>query len=109
MQHEQECCARALQAEKHHQQVAAVRAKAIANEVNQQKAAALLQRLRFVLNENVAKRERQREAAACHEGATWTVESAALALLRIAVNTRLQCGPSCPLRALLRMSDPTTR
>jgi hypothetical protein len=37
------------------------------------------------------------------------VESAALALLRIAVNTRLRCGPSCPLRALLRTSDPATR
>ena len=55
---------------------------AIANEANQRKAAALLQRLRLVLSESVAERERQREAAAHHEGATRAAESAALALVK---------------------------
>ena len=41
MQHEQECCASALQAVEHRRQAAAVRAKAIADEANQRKAAAL--------------------------------------------------------------------
>ena len=109
MQHEQECCARALQAEEHRRQAAAVRAKAIANEVNQQKAAALRQRLRLVLSENVAERERQREAAARHEGATRAAESAALALVEDCRRHEAAMGPSCPLRALLRTSNPATR
>ena len=82
MQHEQECCARALQAAEQRRQAAAVRAKDIANEANQRKAAALRQRLRLVLSESIAKRERQREAAARHEGATRAAESTALALVK---------------------------
>jgi hypothetical protein len=39
-----------LQAEEHRRQAAAVRAKAIDNEANQRKAAALRQRLRLVLS-----------------------------------------------------------
>ena len=39
MQHEQECCAHALQAVEHRRQAAAVQAKAIADEANQRKAA----------------------------------------------------------------------
>ena len=57
MQHEQQCCARVLQAAEHRQQAAAVRAKDIANEANQRKAAALRQRLCLVLSESVAERE----------------------------------------------------
>ena len=30
-------------------------------------------------------------------------------LSRSAVNTRMRCGPPCPLQALLQTSDPTTR
>ncbi len=76
MQHEQECCARALQAEEHRRQSAAVRAKA-----NQRKAPALCQRLRLLLSESVAERERQRKPAARHEGAARAAESDALALV----------------------------
>jgi hypothetical protein len=82
MQHEQECCARALQAPEQRRQAPAVRAKDIANEANQRKAAALRQRLRLVLSESVAERERQREAAARHDGAIRAAESAALALVK---------------------------
>ena len=83
MQHEQECCARALQAMEQRRQAAAAQVKAIADEANerhqaacrqqlldehttracQQKAAALCQCL-YLLSESVAKRERQREATA---------------------------------------------
>jgi hypothetical protein len=80
LQHEQECCARALQAEEHCRQAAAVRAKAIANEANQRKAAALCQRLRL-FSKSIAERERQREAAARHKGAARAAASEALALV----------------------------
>jgi hypothetical protein len=60
----------------HRRQAAAVRAKAIADEANQRKAAALRQRLRLLLSKSVAERERQREAAAAR-----AVESKARALV----------------------------
>jgi hypothetical protein len=102
MQHEQECCARALQAAEHHRrQASAARAKDIANEANQRKAAALRQRLRLVLSESVAERDRQREAAARHDGATRAAQSAALALVedcrRNAARARIQ--ETCKLLA----------
>ena len=77
MQHKQECCARALQAVEHCRQAAVVQAKAIANEANQRKAAALRQRLCLLLSESIDKRERQREAAAAR-----AAESTALALVK---------------------------
>ena len=77
MQHKQECCARALQAVEHCRQAAVVQAKAIANEANQRKAAALRQRLCLLLSESIDKRERQWEAAAAR-----AAESTALALVK---------------------------
>jgi hypothetical protein len=53
-----------------------MRAKAIADEANQRKAAALRQRLHLLISESVAERERQREAAAAR-----AAESEALALV----------------------------
>ena len=52
--------------EEQRRQAAAVRAMAITNEANQRKAAALCQHI-CLLSESVAKRERQREAAAFHQ------------------------------------------
>ena len=75
MQHEQECCARVLQAAEHRRQAPAVRAKAIPDKANQRKAAALCHSLCLLLSESVAESKRQREPAA-----VWAVESEALAL-----------------------------
>ena len=54
-----------------------MQAKAIADEANQWKAAALRQRLRLLLSKSVDERERQREAAAAR-----AAESEALALVK---------------------------
>jgi hypothetical protein len=60
LQHEQECCARALQAGEQHQQAAAARAKAIADEANERHQQAKVQRL----EDTLAKETRWRAALA---------------------------------------------
>jgi hypothetical protein len=107
MQHEQEYCAHALQAAEQRRQAAAVRAKDIANEANQRKAAVLRQRLRLVLSESVAEREWQREAAARHDGATRAAESVALALVKDC--RRHEAAMQAELSAVSSFADEQSR
>jgi len=86
MQHEQECCARALQAEEQRWQAAAARAKTIADEATARHQQAEETRWRAALakakchKDTLATEERQRAAlaAAKHEAAAWAAEALAL-------------------------------
>ncbi len=109
LQHEQECCACAQQAEEQREQVAATRAKAVADEANKGHRQA-----------KVAIGEQCQQAASARENALAQAAdeqrqskadaaSAELALIKECHCHEVLIGPHCPLRALLPTSNATMR